>query len=97
MTDILLFTTIILFILGLFKLTVNLIIPRYFLRRHKLAFDVPDNNAFYKIYQICKDYHVAATYDETDNEVSIVFFILPIWKEKKVLTAFRAIENVEVY
>lgn len=97
MTDILLFIVISLFAVGLFKLTVSFIIPRYFLRRHKLAFDVPDDKAFYEVYQTCKDYRVAATYDETDDEVSIVRFVVPSWREKRILGAFRAIENVEVY
>lgn len=97
MTDILLFVAISIFAVGLFKLTVSFITPRYFLRRHKLAFDVSDKKAFYAVYQICKDHHVPATYDETDDEVSLVRFIVPAWKEKKVLGAFRAIENVEVY
>lgn len=97
MIDVMLFIAISLFAVGLFKLTVSFIIPRYFLCRHKIAFDVPDDKAFYAVYQTCKDLHVAATYDETDNDVSIVKFIVPIWREKKVLGAFRSIENVEVY
>lgn len=97
MANVILFIAIILFTIGVFKLITNFIIPRYFLHRHKLAFDVPDDKTFRAVYQTCKDYRVAATYDETDDEISIVRFIVPVWKEKKVLKAFRSIENVEVY
>lgn len=97
MTNVILFIAIATFVIGVFELAANFIIPRYFLHRHKLAFDVPDDKAFRAVYQTCKDYHIAATYEETDDEISIVRFIVPIWKEKKVLKAFRAIENVEAY
>lgn len=96
MTDILLFIAISLFAFGMFKLTVYFIIPRYFLRRHKLVFDTSDEKVFYAIFQICKSYHVVATYDETDDGISIVRFVTLLWKEKKIMRLFREIENLDI-
>lgn len=97
MTNLLLVLSCIIFGFGLYLLVRKVLIPRYLLRRHRIAFDVDDNIAFYAVYNVCREVQLGAVYDEVDDNVSIVRFVVPIWKEKKVLGALRAIENVEVY
>lgn len=97
MTNILLFIAISIFAIGLCLSLLLVIVPRYFLRKHRISFDTTDKKSFYTVYNVCKKFHVAATYDELEYDVSLVRFVVPVWKEKKVLGAFRAIESVEVY